>query len=81
MNTPNFRIKRTPTYLGSLPMYDVQGIKDFRESLKEQYGVTAIRIRGRHDDRKAVLGRKWVAGAQNDIPWKQAQWVAFYKRW
>lgn len=80
MNTPNFRIKRTPTYLGSLPMYDVDGINDFREYLKEQHGVTSVRIRGRHEDRKQVLGRKWAAGTQNDIPWRKAQWVAFYAR-
>jgi hypothetical protein len=80
MNIPNLKIQRTSKYLGSLPMYDVEGINDFREYLKEVHGVTSIRIRGRHDNRKKALGRKWAARTQNDIPWRQAQWVSFYAR-
>lgn len=38
-----------------------------------------IRPRGRHSDRKKVLGSKWYSGTQNDIPWRKAETVAFYK--
>jgi hypothetical protein len=38
-----------------------------------------VRPRGRHSDRKAVLGNRWHRGTQNDIPWRMAERVAFYK--
>ena len=38
-----------------------------------------IRPRGRHSDRKRVLGSKWHSGTQNDIPWRKAETVSFYK--
>ena len=38
-----------------------------------------IRPRGRHSDRKAVLGSGWRRWTQNDIPWRKAETVAFYK--
>jgi len=80
MNVPRKIANRSTKFLGALPMYDVDGINNFREHLKEIDGVTSIRIRGRHNDRKSVLGSKWSAGTQNDIPWRKAQWVAFYAR-
>jgi hypothetical protein len=49
-------------------------IKGFRE----QYG--SIRVRGRHSNRKAVLGNYWRKHSQNDIPYKYAERIAFYKR-
>lgn len=80
MNIPNNIPVRTSKHLGALPMYDVDGIKRFVELLKKEHGVTSIRIRGRHSNRKSVLGSDWKAGTQNDIPWKRAEWVAFYAR-
>jgi len=50
-------------------------IKTMLESI---YGCR-IRPRGRHSDRKAVLGSRWGVGVQNDIPWRMAETVAFYK--
>lgn len=38
-----------------------------------------IRPRGRHSDRKSVLGSGYRAGTQNDIPWRKAETVSFYK--
>ena len=38
-----------------------------------------IRPRGRHSDRKKVLGPNWHTGTQNEIPWRKAETVAFYK--
>jgi hypothetical protein len=37
-----------------------------------------IRPRGRHSDRKKVLGGRWRKWAQNDIPWRKAETVSFY---
>jgi hypothetical protein len=42
------------------------------------YGCS-IRPRGRHSDRKKVLGSKWRKWSQNDIPWRKAETVTFYK--
>jgi hypothetical protein len=80
MNIPKNIPNRSSKYLCSFPMYDVKGINEFREMLKREHGVTAVQIRGRHSNRKSVLGAGWRAGTQNDIPWKQAEWVAFYAR-
>lgn len=48
--------------------------------LEAQFGCR-IRPRGRHSDRKKALGNKWGPSAfcQNDIPWRKAETVAFYK--
>jgi hypothetical protein len=80
MRLPNNVSHRSPLYLGSLPFTDVAHIKAFKESLKELHGVTSIRVRGRHSDRKSVLKSAWRRRDQNDIPWVKAEWVAFYKR-
>ena len=40
---------------------------------------TPVRPRGRHSDRKSVLGSKWRKWNQNDIPWRMAERVTFYK--
>lgn len=53
----------------------ILAIKTMLESI---YGCR-IRPRGRHSDRKKVLGSKWGTGTQNDIPWRMAERVAFYK--
>ena len=39
-----------------------------------------IRPRGRHSNRKKVLGSRWRRWTQNDIPWRLAETVSFYKR-
>ena len=38
-----------------------------------------VRPRGRYSNRKAVLGYKWAKWTQNDIPWRLAENVSFYK--
>ena len=50
-------------------------IKTMLESIYE----CRIRPRGRHSDRKSVLGSRWRRWTQNDIPWRKAETVAFYK--
>jgi hypothetical protein len=46
--------------------------------LSAEYGCQ-VRPRGRHSDRKSVLGFKWKKWTQNDIPWRMAERVTFYK--
>ena len=50
-------------------------IKKMLEAIYE----SPIRPRGRHSDRKKVLGSKWRKWTQNDIPWRMAETVTFYK--
>ena len=50
-----------------------------KRTLEMIYNTKRIRPRGRHSNRKAVLGSKWGVGVQNDIPWRIAETVAFYK--
>jgi hypothetical protein len=48
--------------------------------LEAQYGCK-VRPRGRHSNRKSVLGYKYGPSylKQNDIPWRKAETVAFYQ--
>ena len=50
-------------------------IKKMLEAIYE----SPIRPRGRHSDRKSILGGKWRKWSQNDIPWRMAERVTFYK--
>ena len=49
-------------------------IKKLLEAIYE----SPIRPRGRHSDRKKVLGGRWRKWTQNDIPWRKAETVSFY---
>jgi hypothetical protein len=49
-----------------------------KRTLESIYNTKRIRPRGRHSNRKAVLGNRWHKWTQNDIPWRQAETVAFY---
>ena len=49
-----------------------------KKVLEQIYNTKRIRPRGRHSNRKALLGRMWRPGTQNDIPWRKAERVAFY---
>ena len=54
------------------------GVREKIEKLKQEHG--SLRLRGRHSDRKAVLGWMWRKYSQNDIPWRYAERIAVYKR-
>lgn len=49
-----------------------------KHDLEQKYGCR-IRPRGRHSNRKAILGSSWRKCSQNDIPWRLAETVAFYR--
>ncbi len=53
-------------------------ILSLKKLLSAMTGNGRILPRGRHSDRKAVLGNKWRKWSQNDIPWRQAETVTFY---
>jgi hypothetical protein len=49
-----------------------------KRTLESIYNTKRIRPRGRHSNRKSVLGNRWRRWSQNDIPWRAAETVAFY---
>lgn len=61
----------------NVPFESELQIKAIVKLLSAEYGCQ-VRPRGRHSKRKDVLGFKWMAGTQNDIPWRMAERVAFY---
>lgn len=68
---------RTERFVMSVPN-DAAGQAKIR-ALKALFGKDyKIQLRGRHSDRKAVLGTKYTPGSQNDIPIAQAEWIAVY---
>lgn len=62
----------------SVKFESVEQIKSIVKELSNQYGCV-IRPRGRHSNRKSVLGNGWRRNTQNDIPWRMAENVSFYK--
>jgi len=67
---------RTTTYITSADRKSDEQILEIRKALESIFGP--LRLRGRHPDRKSVLGSRWRRGAQNDVPWKLARRVDFY---
>ena len=61
----------------NVPFESELQIKGIVKLLSAKYGCP-VRPRGRHSNRKSVLGGSWKAGTQNDIPWRQAERVSFY---
>lgn len=52
-----------------------QRIQRAKEALNQFF---KFRVRGRHHDRKEVMGDKWRPGQQNDVPVAQAEYLAVY---
>lgn len=65
-------------YILTVPFRSEEQIKSLVKELSQTLGCQ-VRPRGRAKDRKAVLGREWRKMNQNDIPWRKAERVAFYK--
>lgn len=66
-------------FLLNVPMESEKQILLIKRALELQYGCR-VRPRGRHSNRKSVLGSRWGVGVQNDVPWRIAERVSFYKR-
>lgn len=69
-------MKRTTTYITTIPMKNVEQVIEVKKTLQDIFGWVVLR--GRHSDRKKVLGREWRRNKQNDIPWKKAQYIDVY---
>jgi hypothetical protein len=69
-------MKRTSTYIATIPMKNVEQVIEVKKTLEQIFGWVVLR--GRHSDRKKVLGDKWHRSTQNDIPWRKAQRIDIY---
>ena len=61
----------------TVPFHSEEQIKALVKELSQTFGCQ-VRPRGRHSNRKAVLGNWWRKHSQNDIPWRKAERVSFY---
>ena len=66
----------TSNYLFTVENSNVERTMAIRKELTKIYGP--LRLRGRHSNRKKILGKNWFAGTQNDINWKLGEYVSFY---
>jgi hypothetical protein len=69
-------MKRTTTYITTIPMKNVEQVIEVKKTLQDIFGWVVLR--GRHSDRKKVLGREWRRNKQNDIPWRKAETIDIY---
>jgi len=68
---------RSASYLFTVPN-DEEG-RDRIERAKETLSdIFTFRVRGRHHDRKELLGSKYRPGIKNDVPLKDAEYLAVY---
>jgi len=65
------------SYLFTVPN-DRDGIEKIKRVKDNLSDIFTFRIRGRHHDRKEVLGTAYTKGRQNDIPVQQAEYLAVY---
>lgn len=70
---------RTESYIVTYEMSTPFRIGFIRWKMETELGCK-IRLRGRHKNRRAILGPLWRKHSQNDISWQIAEKVSFYKR-
>lgn len=64
------------SYICTIDNSNIERTKEIRKSLSKIYGP--LRLRGRHSNRKKVLGDNWRKWNQNDVPWVLGEQVSFY---
>lgn len=69
-------MKRTSTYIATIPMKNVEQVIEVKKTLEQIFGWVVLR--GRHSNRKKVLGDSWRTHSQNDIPWRKAERIDVY---
>jgi len=67
---------RTSNYIATIPMKSEEQVMEVKKVLEQIFGW--VTLRGRHADRKSVLGNHWSKSRQNDIPWRKAQYIDIY---
>ena len=70
---------RSPFYVVTIENKNEEQVLLIKKRLEIVLGCK-LRLRGRHSNRKKVLGYKWRENKQNDIPWRLAETIAIYKK-
>lgn len=68
-------INRTKNFIATIPMKNEEQVIEIKKVLEQIFGW--VTLKGRHSNRKSVVNgwRKW---AQNDVPWKLAEYIDIY---
>ena len=68
-------INRTKNFIATIPMKNEEQVIEIKKVLEQIFGW--VTLKGRHSNRKSVVNgwRKW---AQNDVPWKIAEYIDVY---
>ena len=69
--------KKSASYLFTVKNDDEgrKRIQTVKDNLRD---IFDFRVRGRHHDRKELLGTKYQPGTQNDVPLDDAEYLAVY---
>ena len=67
---------RTPNYIATIPMKSEEQVLEVKKVLEQIFGW--VTLRGRHNNRKKVLGSSWSKSRQNDVPWRNATYIDIY---
>lgn len=68
-------VNRTKNFIATIPMKNEEQVIEVKKVLEQIFGWVVLK--GRHSNRKSVVTgwRKW---AQNDVPWKVAEYIDVY---
>lgn len=69
-------MKRSKYYVATIPMKSEEQVIEVKKVLEQIFGW--VTLRGRSRNRKTILGDAWRSGAQNDIPWRRAEYIDVY---
>lgn len=69
-------MKRSKYYIATIPNTGEQTVIEVKKVLEQIFGW--VTLRGRSKNRKTILGNAWRRGAQNDIPWRRAEYIDVY---
>jgi len=72
-------MKRSKYYIATIPMKSEEQVIEVKKVLEQIFGW--VTLRGRSKNRKTILGGAWRRGAQNDIPWRRAEYIDVYLHW
>jgi hypothetical protein len=69
-------MRRSKYYIATIPMKSEEQVIEVKKVLEQIFGW--VTLRGRHKERKSLLGNQWRRHSQNDIPWRRAQYIDVY---
>ena len=68
-------VNRTKNFIATIPMKNEEQVIEVKKVLEQIFGWVVLK--GRHSNRKSVV-TNWRKWAQNDVPWKVAEYIDIY---